>query len=141
MDGFDRATLIAELSRDEGRKLKPYLDTVGKTTIGVGRNLSDVGISDAECDVMLSNDIDRTVTWLDRNLPWWSQLDPVRQRVVVNMAFNMGGGLLTFVNTLGAMQRGAYDAAADGMLDSKWARQVSARAQRLAQMMRTGEAS
>ncbi|MGG2041159.1 glycoside hydrolase family protein [Burkholderia gladioli] len=141
MDGFDRATLIAELSRDEGRKLKPYLDTVGKTTIGVGRNLSDVGISDAECDVMLSNDIDRTVTWLDRNLPWWSQLDPVRQRVVVNMAFNMGGALLTFVNTLGAMQRGAYDAAADGMLDSKWARQVSARAQRLAQMMRTGGAS
>ncbi|MGX5880069.1 glycoside hydrolase family protein [Burkholderia gladioli] len=141
MSNIDIKTLIDELSRDEGRRLKPYVDTVGKTTIGVGRNLTDVGISDDECDAMLANDLARTISWLDRNLPWWSQLDPVRQRVVANMAFNMGGGLLTFVNTLGAMQRGAYDAAADGMLDSKWARQVGARAQRLAQMMRTGEAS
>ncbi|WP_425273781.1 glycoside hydrolase family protein [Paraburkholderia unamae] len=135
------ATLIAELSRDEGRKLKPYVDTVGKTSIGVGRNLSDVGISDAECDAMLENDVTRTVAWLDRNLSWWRNLDAVRQRVIINMAFNMGGGLLTFVNTLAAMQRGDYAAAASGMLASKWATQVGARAQRLAQMMRTGAAA
>lgn len=138
MNEFDMTQLIAELSLDEGRKLKPYVDTVGKTTIGVGRNLTDVGISDAECDAMLQNDIGRTVSWLDRNLPWWRDLDPVRQRVIINMAFNMGGGLLTFVNTLGAMRRADYAAAADGMLASKWANQVGARAQRLAQMMRTG---
>lgn len=138
MSDFDMGMLIAELSRDEGRKLKPYIDTVGKTTIGVGRNLTDVGISDAECDALLQNDIGRAVAWLDRNLPWWRGLDPVRQRVIVNMAFNMGGGLLTFVNTLAAMKRGDYAAAADGMLASKWANQVGARAQRLAQMMRTG---
>jgi lysozyme len=138
MNEFDMSQLIAELSLDEGRKLKPYVDTVGKTTIGVGRNLTDVGISDAECDAMLQSDIGRTVSWLDRNLPWWRDLDPVRQRVIINMAFNMGGGLLTFVNTLGAMRRADYAAAADGMLASKWANQVGARAQRLAQMMRTG---
>jgi lysozyme len=138
MGDFDRSVLMAELTRDEGRRLKPYVDTVGKTTIGVGRNLTDVGISDAECDTMLSNDIDRTVAWLDRNLPWWRQLDPVRQRVVINMAFNMQGGLLTFVNTLAAMKRGDYAAAADGMLASKWAGQVGARAMRLATMMRSG---
>ncbi|RQQ19739.1 lysozyme [Burkholderia stagnalis] len=141
METFDRQQLIAELSRDEGRRLKPYVDTVGKTTIGVGRNLSDVGISDAECDGMLSSDIDRTIAWLDRNLSWWRQLDAVRQRVVINMAFNMGGGLLSFVNTLAAMRRGDYAAAADGMLASKWAGQVGARAQRLAAMMRTGVAA
>lgn len=138
MNEFDMTQLITELSLDEGRKLKPYIDTVGKTTIGVGRNLTDVGISDAECDAMLQNDIERTVSWLDRNLPWWRDLDPVRQRVIINMAFNMGGGLLTFVNTLGAMRRADYAAAADGMLASKWANQVGARAQRLAKMMRTG---
>lgn len=138
MGDFDRSVLMAELTRDEGRRLKPYVDTVGKTTIGVGRNLTDVGISDAECDTLLSNDIDRTVAWLDRNLPWWRQLDPVRQRVVVNMAFNMQGGLLTFTNTLAAMKRGDYAAAADGMLASKWAGQVGARATRLAAMMRSG---
>ncbi|AOJ31428.1 glycoside hydrolase family protein [Burkholderia metallica] len=138
MGDFDRSVLMAELTRDEGRRLKPYVDTVGKTTIGVGRNLTDVGISDAECDAMLSNDIDRTVSWLDRNLPWWRQLDPVRQRVVINMAFNMQGGLLTFTNTLAAMKRGDYEAAADGMIASKWAGQVGARATRLAAMMRSG---
>ncbi|MGU3777520.1 hypothetical protein [Burkholderia metallica] len=66
------------------------------------------------------------------------QLDPVRQRVVINMAFNMQGGLLTFTNTLAAMKRGDYAAAADGMLASKWAAQVGARATRLATMMRSG---
>lgn len=141
MNAFDMQTLVAELSRDEGRKLKPYVDTVGKTTIGVGRNLSDVGISDAECDALLQNDIARTVAWLDRNIAWWRGLDPIRQRVVLNMAFNLGGNLLTFVNTLAAMQRGDYGAAADGMLASKWATQVGARAQRLSQMMRTGATS
>ncbi|MDR8747231.1 glycoside hydrolase family protein [Burkholderia multivorans] len=138
MTMFDRKQLIVELSRDEGRRLKPYVDTVGKTTIGVGRNLTDVGITDAECDLLLSNDIDRTVAWLDRNLSWWRQLDAVRQRVVVNMAFNMGGSLLTFTNTLAAIKRGDYAAAADGMLASKWASQVGARAKRLADMMRSG---
>ncbi|MBR7900866.1 glycoside hydrolase family protein [Burkholderia multivorans] len=138
MGDFDRSALMAELTRDEGRRLKPYVDTVGKTTIGVGRNLTDVGISDAECDTMLSNDIDRTIAWLDLNLSWWRQLDAVRQRVVINMAFNMQGKLLTFVNTLAAMKRGDYAAAADGMLASKWAGQVGARATRLAAMMRSG---
>ncbi|MEJ2767536.1 glycoside hydrolase family protein [Mycetohabitans sp. B46] len=135
---FDMPTLLSELSRDEGRQLKPYLDTVGKTTIGVGRNLTDVGISDSECNLLLENDVMRSVTWLDRHLPWWRSLDAVRQRVIINMAFNMGRKLLTFANTLAAMQRGGYEAAANGMLASKWATQVGARAQRLASMMRTG---
>jgi lysozyme len=139
MTTFDMPTLVAELKRDEGVRLKPYVDTVGKTTIGVGRNLTDVGISDDECTMMLQNDIGRTTAALDRSLPWWRALDPVRQRVIVNMAFNMGMvGLLTFKNTLAAMQSGSYAAAAAGMLSSKWAVQVGARAERLADMMRTG---
>lgn len=138
---FDMATLLAELKRDEGVRLKPYTDTVGKLTIGVGRNLTDVGISDDECTALLQNDIDKVLSQLDRSLPWWRKLDPVRQRVLVNMAFNMGmTGLLTFKNTLAAVQSGSYAAAAAGMLASKWATQVGARAERLADMMRTGAA-
>lgn len=138
---FDMPTLLAELKRDEGVRLKPYTDTVGKLTIGVGRNLTDVGISDDECTALLQNDIDKVLAQLDRSLPWWRKLDPVRQRVLVNMAFNMGmTGLLTFKNTLAAVQSGSYAAAAAGMLASKWATQVGARAERLADMMRTGAA-
>ncbi|WP_233203010.1 MULTISPECIES: glycoside hydrolase family protein [Mycetohabitans] len=72
---FDMPTLLSELSRDEGRRLKPYLDTVGKTTIGVGRNLTDVRIIEDECDLLLENDVMHLVTWLDHHLPWWRSLD------------------------------------------------------------------
>jgi lysozyme len=81
----------------------------------------------------------RTVADLNRLLPWWSTLDDVRARVLVNMAFNMGAvGLAQFHQTLAAVRAGAYEAAASGMLHSLWARQVGPRALRLAEMMRTG---
>ncbi len=127
----------AELVRDEGLRLRIYKDTVGKLTIGVGRNLDDVGISKDEAYLMLDNDIQRTSDSLDKNLPWWKTLDEVRQRVILNMAFNMGiNSLLGFKNTLAAIQAGRYNDAADGMLASKWSTQVGARATRLADMMR-----
>ncbi|WP_175813361.1 glycoside hydrolase family protein [Burkholderia contaminans] len=138
MAGYDPIKLKAELSLDEGRKNRIYIDTVGKVSGGIGRNLTDKGFRDNEIDLMYQNDIAETEAWLDRNLPWWRQLDAVRQRVVMNMAFNMQGKLLTFVNALAAMKRGDYAAAADGMLASKWATQVGARATRLASMMRSG---
>lgn len=139
METYDAQALRAELSRDEGRKARIYIDTVGKTTGGVGRNLSDVPFSDDEIDLMLTNDIARTTAALDKNLAWWRNLDPIRQRVIVNMAFNLGvAGLLTFTNTIAAVRSGNYAAAATGMLQSKWAKQVGDRAVRLSNMMRTG---
>ncbi|HDR9288086.1 TPA: glycoside hydrolase family protein [Burkholderia multivorans] len=138
MAGYDGAKLKAELTLDEGRRSRIYVDTVGKVSGGIGRNLTDKGFRDNEIDLMYQNDIAETEAWLDRNLPWWRSLDPVRQRVMMNMAFNMQGKLLTFVNTLAAIKRGDYAAAADGMLNSLWARQVGARATRLAAMMRSG---
>jgi lysozyme len=155
---WDRRKLEAELTLDEGKRLKAYRDTVGKWSIGIGRNLDDVGtaplsrtkadvlasgITEAECDLLFDHDIKRTEADLDRKLPWWRKLDPVRQRVMLNMCFNMGigdgkHGLTGFVNTLGMIERGEYSRAADAMLQSKWARQVGIRAQRLANMMREG---
>lgn len=128
-----------ELMRDEGVRLRPYLDTVGKLTIGVGRNLDDVGITQVEAAHMLDGDIQRTASELDTQLRWWRNLDETRQRVILNMAFNLGvSGLLKFKNTLAAMQAGKYADAAEGMLKSKWAEQVGQRAVRLANMMRGG---
>ena len=145
---MDRQKLLAELKRDEDLRLKPYVDTVGKTSIGIGRNLDDVGISQEEAIFLAQNDIDRTMADLDAKLPWWRQLDEVRQRVIVNMCFNMGignaalgKGLLSFVNTLAKAMAGDYDGAADGMKASKWYGQVGARAERLVKMMRTGVAA
>lgn len=67
---FNLPTLLSELGHDAGRRLKRYLDTVGRATIGVGRNLTNVGISDGECDLLLKNDVARSVMGLDCHLPW-----------------------------------------------------------------------
>ena len=135
-----RDKLIAQLSIDEGRRNKVYKDTVGKLTVGVGRNISDRAFSDDEIDLMLSNDIAIVEKELDRKLPWWRQMNDARQNVLANMAFNMGVPTLeSFVNTLKAMQEARYVDAAAGMLKSRWAAQVGNRAVRLATVMRTGE--
>lgn len=134
--------LLVELRRDEGMRRKPYFDTATppRSTIGVGRNLTDVGLSDDEVDYLLANDIRRAQAGLDKALPWWRSLDPVRQRVLTNMAFNLGiNGLLTFKNTLALIEAGNYAAAAEAMGKSLWAKQVGARAVRLAAMMETGQ--
>lgn len=138
------ARLIEQLRLHEGERKKPYRDTVGKLTIGIGRNLDDKGLRRDEIEYLLNNDIADARADLDRYLPWWRGLDPVRQRVLIDMAFNMGmgapnrGGLLSFVNTLSNIRQGRYAEAADMMLASKWAQQVGRRAVRLATMMRTG---
>ena len=130
--------LRQELIRDEGLRLMPYTDTVGKLTIGVGRNLTDKGISHDEALLLLDSDIKEHLKLLDDNLEWWRSMSENRQRVLANMAFNMGSKLLSFTNTLAAMKRGDYEAAAEGMAQSKWAAQVGPRAARLALMMKEG---
>lgn len=144
---MDLALLAEELERDEGKRLKPYKDSVGKWSIGIGRNLDDKGISQSECALMLANDIAEHLGLLDKYLPWWKSLDEVRQRVLANMAFNLGvgpsaeqptGKLLTFKTTLAAIERGDFEGAANGMSASAWARQVGVRATRLIELMRKG---
>lgn len=131
--------LASDLVDDEDIKLRPYRDSVGKLTIGVGRNLEDVGISRQEAMGMLSNDIARASADLDRVFPWWTQLSEARQRALCNMCFNLGlTRLMGFQRMLAALQVGHFDEAASEMLSSKWAKQVGARATRLATLMRNG---
>ena len=136
---MNRDDLRSMLVLHEGLKLKPYRCTAGKLTIGVGRNLDDNGITQAEAFALLENDILAVEADLDRTWPWWREMSEARQQVLADMCFNLGitrlGG---FVNTLAAMKRGDYEAAANGMQASLWASQVGRRAQRLAKMMREG---
>lgn len=133
----DLVALADDLVRDEDLKLKPYRDSVGKLTIGVGRNLDDRGLTVAEAMYLLHNDIHEAAKDLDRNVPWWRTLTPGRRRALLNMAFNLGWPRLAgFKNMLGALQRGEYDAAAREALDSRWARQVGARADRIAKLLK-----
>lgn len=131
----------AELEREEGRRSKLYIDSLGVPTCGIGRNLRDVGLSGHEIEYLLENDIQRCMNDLDAMLPWWRDLDDVRQRVMLNMCFQLGiKGLQGFTTTLTRIHAGKYDEAAEGMLESLWAKQTPARAQRMANMMKTGRA-
>jgi len=132
--------LVDQLIRDEDLRLKAYRDTVGKLTIGVGRNLDDRGISKEEAIFMLMNDIAKVRAELEAALPWIDKISPIRQAVLMNMAFNMGiGGLLQFRNTLKFIEQGNFAEASKGMLNSLWAKQVGQRAVRLSQQMLTDE--
>jgi lysozyme len=130
--------LVDLLKRDEGVRLFPYRDTVGKWTIGAGRNLSDVGLSMDEVEYLLANDIRRTEADA-RKYEWFDALDDARKNVVLSMIFNLGPkGFAGFKNTIASIARGDYEDAASRMLQSKWASQVGNRALRLAAAMRTG---
>lgn len=133
------AMLRQDLIRDEGLRLKPYVDTAGKLTIGVGRNLSDRGIAHDEALLLLDNDVRAACSDLDRNVPWWRDLSEGRQRALLNMTFNLGWPRIgTFEGMLAALRSGQYVRAADEALDSAWARQVGARAARIAALLRRG---
>ncbi len=137
---MDKTRLFEQLKLHEGKKNKPYKDTIGKLTIGIGRNLDDRGITEEEIVFLFGTDVALVEKDLDKNLKWWRDMSEVRQRVLADMCFNLGiTKLLTFKNTLEAMRTKRYGDAASGMLNSLWAKQVKGRAVRLANMMRTGE--
>ena len=147
MDSINQQLLIQELRFDEEVRYEPYNDSLGIPTVGVGHDLQvsplpDVWsypLTDVEVNQLLEEDLQKVFTGLNNNLQWWADLDDVRQRVLCNMCFQMGiGGLLGFRNTLILIRQGQYSQAATGMLNSKWADQTPARAQRLAKMMSTG---
>ncbi|MDI9529093.1 MAG: glycoside hydrolase family protein [Candidatus Cloacimonadota bacterium] len=129
-----------QLVRHEGLRLKPYRCTAGKLTIGIGRNLDDCGISQAEAYVMLINDIMNCEKQLQAKIPdIYNGLDEVRKSVLLNMCFNLGiNGLLGFKNTLAFVKAGDWERAANNMLVSKWAKQVGRRAIELSELMRKG---
>lgn len=154
---------LDELGADEGIRMLVYDDATGRPigpgtlvrghpTIGIGRALDVHGIT-AEAHYFLANDIAAVEAALSR-LEWYQELDPVRRGVCTNLAFNMGvRGLQSFVGMIsdieaaehdltGAMQQlaqGQFDAAADELAGSDWAKQVQpSRRDRLLMQLRTG---
>jgi lysozyme len=136
---IDMARLQRRLAAKEDKRNKPYKDTEGKLTIGIGRNLDDKGLKDSEIAFLLANDIDDAITDAIAVVHRYQSLDGVRQEVVIEMAFNLGRARLAgFKKMLAAIGNQQFDLAATEMLDSKWAKQVKGRAQELAKAMRTG---
>jgi lysozyme len=127
------------LKVEEGWSPTVYQCSQNKWTLGWGRNVDSTGpgITKAEGEILLRNDIDRTIKELRAALPWFDELDMTRTAVLVEVAFQMGlTTLRKFKLMLAALERGDNAEAANQLLSSKYARQVPARAQRYAERLR-----
>ncbi|WP_444943959.1 glycoside hydrolase family protein [Microbulbifer sp. ZKSA006] len=139
MDNVLKKYLVEQLLSHEGVELKTYKCSAGRLTIGVGRNLSDRGVSYDEALILLKNDIDFYFGEVSEKLDFFNSLSMKRKAVLVNMAFNLGvAGLMGFKNMLAAIAAGDYEQAAEEMLNSLWAKQVGNRAIELSKTMLAG---
>jgi lysozyme len=136
-DSVDK--LVKQLKKHEGIELKPYKCTSNKLTIGIGRNLEDVGISEHEAEFLLMNDLDTYMT-AAKSYNWYAGLNDARKAVIVNMLFNMGQtNFNKFLKMKQALDVGDHAEAGKQMLDSKWAKQVKGRSAELSKQMETGK--
>lgn len=163
------ARMEEQLILHEGLKLTPYLDSEGFWTVGVGYNVSARGwqafeqvvgrpvshlfdpeapqplLTRDEALRVLRADIARVEQAVRTYLPEYDTLDDVRQRVVVDLAFNLAYRALGFKRAIAALKRRDWSGVARELWDSRWSRQVGDgpgkkrdRADRLTQMVLTG---
>jgi lysozyme len=136
---MDMEDFVDHLVWAEGERLDMYKDSVGIWTIGVGHNIEEKGVSQAVSRMMLREDINEVLEDV-RSLPYYNDLDPVRQLVVADMVFNLGlSRFLNFKNFNKALAIPDYVLAAHEMQDSKWYVQVGRRAEKLKAAMITGD--
>lgn len=137
-------SLQTDLERDEGRRSKPYRDTEGFLTIGVGHNLDAEGLCEEAIDAQLAYDIrTKILEPLDRHLAWWREHPEGVQRALGNLCFNLGiSGLLKFKDTLSLIKAREYKLAAAQLLTNKrYHAQIGKRLDRIAELIRNAPAS
>ena len=110
-----------------------------KLSIGLGRDLSDRGISQEEAYYLAKNDIARAMLDLDQVVPWWRDMSKARRNVFVLIIYQLGvDRFLDLQSMIGGALAGHYDAAADGLISSEWAMLNAPHANDLNLMMREG---
>lgn len=135
-----RQKLRSLLLQHESFRQYPYSDTTGHLTIGIGRNLSDRGISQAEAFNLLDDDVLYFSSKLSQLCVYFDDLDENRKIALIDMCFNLGvNGFLAFRDMHACLENRDYIGASKAMLDSKWAEQVGQRAITLAYIIKTGE--
>ena len=139
--------LREQLKIDEGCVYEIYNDHLGYPTFGIGHlviesdpeNGQAVGTSVSEDRVAEAFDEYIKSVLRDCNIlyPDFDDLPEEAQQIIANMMFNLGRPRLS---KFAGMKRGVdakdWDVAADEMVDSRWYRQVGARAERLVNRMR-----
>ena len=145
---MDLDKLKQELIEDEGCKYEIYLDHLEYKTFGIGHlckatdleNDQDVGtkVSKDRVDDCFISDIEKVIDDCTILYDNFYTLPEEAQLIIANMMFNLGRPRLTnFVRMRTAVNNKDYIEASVQMLDSKWAKQVPNRAERLSERMRS----
>ena len=144
---MDVGKLRADLELDEGVKHEIYLDHLGLPTFGIGHLVReedpeygwDVGepVSDDRVAEAFESDIQITINDCEKLYPDFYELPEEAQLIIANMCFNLGYPRLSkFKGMKAGVDARDWNAAADEMVDSRWYRQVTNRADRLVERMR-----
>ena len=127
------------IKNHEKLRLQLYKDSSGKLCIGWGHNIEDLGIDREVADLLFEKDFQRAYRQAIEHIPFFLDLDEIRQLVIIDMIFNMGvNGVLTFKKMLHALENRDWRRAARELLRSKYARQCPQRAKENARLLRTG---
>lgn len=145
------SNIVKILNYEEGYKERPYIDTEGYPTVACGVKIGPKGaplsnytftVPREVGDVWLESFVSSTIKKMNENpliISAMKACNQERKDILVSMAYQMGvQGLAGFKNTLAMVAAGNFSGAASGMLSSKWAKQTPNRANRHAEVMRTG---
>ena len=144
---MDIEKLREEIKYDEGSVNEIYLDHLGLATFGIGHLVTEwdeeygweVGtpVSEDRCNEVFDSDIQIVLADCEQLYPDFNELPEEVQRIIANMMFNMGRPRLSkFKGMKAGVDARDWDKAADEMVDSRWYRQVTNRAERLVERMR-----
>ena len=144
---MDIEKLREEIKYDEGSVNEIYLDHLGLATFGIGHLVTEwdeeygweVGtpVSEDRCNEVFDSDIQIVLSDCQHLYPDFNDLPEEVQRIIANMRFNMGRPRLSkFKGMKAGVDARDWNKAADEMVDSRWYRQVTNRAERLVERMR-----
>jgi len=109
------------IQKHESLRLKPYLDTEGKITIGWGRNLSDDGITKDEAKMMFQRDLETATKDINDVFPGFWRYSDNRRLALLDAMFALGlPRFLGFKKMIGAIRSDSWKMAAEEMIDSHW---------------------
>lgn len=129
---MDITQIAEELKVDEGFRSTPYRCTMGRLTIGYGRNLDDKGITKTEAEELLYNDIERCYFDLLSLFSNFDKMPDKIQHVLINMRYQLGAsGFRTFKDMIAAAQSEDWNQMKKEMRNSLWYKQTPERAEKL----------
>jgi lysozyme len=155
---LDFNKLYNQLDKHVGKRAKVDLDTQRIKTIGIGFNLERAGaqkqiwalslnyheilfskkeLSESEIQALFKADADESVKASRKNAAKFDEIPEAKQRVVIDMVFNLGlAGFSKFQKLVAALKKRDWMEAAYQMDRSAWYGQVGIRAKTLVKTMR-----